>query len=71
MSEIIIPLPNGNTLRCGEGDEHQWGEYVRICDPKGDELFYWDRQEWADESECVMGAIFSAAIKPENPLGTK
>jgi hypothetical protein len=64
-NEIIIDLPWGGTLRCGPGEEHRWGGYVRVCDEKGEELdgCYWDNQEWKEEPELVMGAIFSACIK--------
>ena len=60
--EIIIQLPWGGSLRCGEGDEHRWGGYVCVCDVDGEEIpgCYWDKQEWADEPELVMGAIFGA-----------
>ena len=61
MNEQIIPLPNGRTLRCGPGEAHQWGGYVRVCDIDGNEIAYWDKQEWAEDPECVMGAIFAAA----------
>lgn len=59
--ELQIPLPNGCTLRCGEGTTHQWGGDVRICDPQGKELLYWAADEWGDDPELVVGAIFSAA----------
>lgn len=63
MDEIVLPLPNGGTLRCGSGCRHQWGGYVRICDQQENELFYWCADEVGDEPELVLGAIFSAAIK--------
>lgn len=56
--EIIIPLPDGRTLRCGPGDEYQWGGYLRICDKQGKELLYWHRDEWEREGESVIGAVF-------------
>ncbi len=59
--ELVIALPNTCTLRCGEGTEQQWGGYVRVCDPAGEELLYWDVQEWAEQPENIMGVIFSAA----------
>lgn len=34
--------------------------YVRIVDLDGNELAYWDMQEWVDEPEQVMGAIMGA-----------
>ena len=64
IKEIILPLPSGCTLRCGEGQINTWGGLVRICDPRGNEIVYWDQQEWADESEEVMGAIFNIARMP-------
>lgn len=61
--EAVIPLPNGGTLRCGPDDTYMYGNFVRICDPDGNEILYWDQQEWAEEPVHVMGAIFGAAIK--------
>ena len=61
--EIIIPLPNGNTLRCGEGEENQYGGYVRICDPNEGEILYFDKEEWAEAPEEVMGSIFRVAME--------
>ena len=54
--ELEVPLANGGTLRCGEGDDCQWGGYLRICDPGGNEILYWDRAEWEakGEGECVI-----------------
>lgn len=66
--EKLIPLPNGGSLRCGPGKEHQWGGYVRICDENGKEIVYWDVAEWEEDSESVMGAIFSAAMTPLDEL---
>lgn len=65
--EAIIQLTNGGTLRSGPSDDdadaYAYGGYVRVCDPDGNEILYWDRQEWVDEPVLVMGAIFGAAIK--------
>tara|TARA_Y100000310_G_scaffold345019_1_gene461220 strand:+ start:7229 stop:7720 length:492 start_codon:yes stop_codon:yes gene_type:complete len=62
--ELIIPLINGGTLRCGKGTASQWGDYVRLCDEDGIEIVYWSYREWEDEGESVMGAIFSSALSP-------
>lgn len=35
--------------------------YVRVIDPKGKEIAYWDSLEWEDEPVEVMGAIMGAA----------
>ena len=62
--QIIIPLPNGGTLRCDEGIECAWGSAVRICDSTGNEIVMWDSAEWEATPEEVMGAIFAAAVQP-------
>lgn len=62
MDELIIPLPNGNTLHCGPGQHRMYGDYVRICDSDGEELIYWDQDEWKCDPELVMGAIFNCAV---------
>ena len=62
MKELIIPLPNGKTLRCGPGEKHQYGGYLRICDKQGKELLYWDVNEWEEDGESVIGAVFAAAL---------
>lgn len=59
-NEVIIPLSDGCTLRCGPGDTYAFGGYVRICDKNGHEQNYWTSSEWAEEPELVMGAIFGA-----------
>ena len=62
--EIVIPLPNGGSLRCGPGDAHKHGGYIRICDAEEIEIIYWDKAEWAREPELVMGAVFASALTP-------
>ena len=60
--EIVIPLPNGGSLRCGPGENHEHGGYVRICDVDGIEIIYWDKAEWSETPELVMGAVFTSAL---------
>ena len=38
MKELILPLPNGCSLRCGEGVEYQWVGSLRLCGPDGGKL---------------------------------
>lgn len=68
--ELAFPLPNGGTLRCGEGDDCQWGGHLRICDPGGNEILYWDHAEWEEDGagEGVIGACFAAAMQPLHEL---
>ena len=64
--ELAIPLPNNRTLRCGAGSEYDWGGYVRITDSDGNEIIYWDKDEWEEDPESVMGAIFQYAMEGMN-----
>jgi len=67
-SEIAIPLPNGGTLRCGPGYEHEYGGHIRICDSKGNEIMFWESTEWATDDEGVIGAAFSLSLKSMKEL---
>ena len=60
--EIVIPLPNGGSLRCGPGEIHEHGGYIRICDADEIEIIYWDKAEWSETPELVMGAVFTSAL---------
>jgi len=60
--EIVIPLPNGGSLRCGPGENHEHGGYIRICDADGIEIIYWDKAEWSETPELVIGAVFASAL---------
>jgi hypothetical protein len=59
--EIVISLENGGSLRCGEGQDNQWGGYVRLCDDEGNEMVYWDALEFEEEgcAKSVLGAVFA------------
>lgn len=63
---VVVRLADGWTLRSGVYDQASdaamtSGEYVRLCDPDGDEHLYWDQEEWATDPALVMGAIINAA----------
>lgn len=64
--EVIVKLADGCTLRSGVYDPGApgaltAGEYVRLCDPDGEEIHYWDKEEWSVDPALVMGAIMTAA----------
>lgn len=64
--EVIVKLADGCTLRSGVYDPSARGaltagEYVRLCDPDGEEIHYWDKEEWSVDPALVMGAIMVAA----------
>lgn len=60
MPELHIRLENGATIITG-GEEHAFGAYVTVLAPNGEERAHWDKREWAEDPECVMGAILAAA----------
>lgn len=66
--EVVVTLMSGWTLRSGIYDlEHVnddapvSGEYVRLVDPTGKEILYWDNSEWEADPTLVMGAIINTA----------
>ena len=61
--ELVIPLPNGGKLCCGPWLD-RYGGHVTVRDADGNEIIYWAAEEWAEEPELVMGAIFGAATRP-------
>ena len=56
--EVVVHLLHGYTVR-SSSEEHLSGDYVRLCDPDGHELVYWDWTEWRDEPQLVMGAFIA------------
>ena len=64
---ITIPLPHGGQLRCEAGIDCMWGGSVHIDDPEGNEIIMWSSEEWGEDPETVMGAIFKMAVsQPRN-----
>jgi len=59
--EIKIPIAGGKQfLIFPSVKQNPKGvDYVRFEDENGNELLYYDQQEWADEPELVMGAIMA------------
>lgn len=62
--EVVVQLANGFSLRSGAYEASSGflsGEYVRLCNPEGEEVLYWDQDEWTHDPALVMGAIINAA----------
>lgn len=38
-------------------------DYIRVCDPDGGEIAYWDIQELRDDPALVLGALVGAVIR--------
>lgn len=57
-AECIVPLANGRAIHTPAFPEEC--DYVRIVE-NGKELAYWTSTEWAEDPECVMGAIIGCA----------
>jgi len=60
MEEVIVRLADGCTL-CSGSENRIAGDYVRLCDPDGEEIAYWDHLEWQEDPILVMGAIIQSA----------
>lgn len=61
-NEVVVELADGHTLRSGCSTlDFTSGEWVRLCDPEGNELLYWHNDEWETDPILVMGAIINAA----------
>lgn len=63
-TEVVIRTENGMQLRA-DGEDETGTSYVRVCDANGEEIAYWNRDEWQEEPEFVMGAIIGALVAPE------
>jgi len=59
-NECVVTLENGLSLVGQSANANAAGtEYVRFVTPDGYEVAYWDNAEWAEDPECVMGAILA------------
>lgn len=61
--EVALVAHTGFQLRYSATDEEC--DYVRVCDPLGRELMYWNQDEWRDDPAVVMGAILGALVRGE------
>lgn len=66
--EVVLDMPNGMQLHA-DGEDATGTSYVRVCDPEGVEVMYWNAEEWGEAPEEVMGAIIGAlcAIEAGDP----
>jgi len=62
--EVAVPLLNGCIIVSGwidkdDPDARLAGQYLRLEDPNGDELLYYEYSEWMDAPECyeAIGAF--------------
>lgn len=62
--DTILELKNGTTIR-SNSKEYTAGDFVSIHDQDGNEVAYWDAQEWKDEPVQVMGAILLRALRED------
>lgn len=60
--ECVIELANGGSIRCPAHPMEC--DYVRVCDRDGEEIAYWNVDEWVEEPTEVMGAIMGCAFMP-------
>jgi hypothetical protein len=58
MDEHKLVLANGLSIVCPAHPNPC--SYVRVCKMNGDDVGYWDSEEWKDDPQGVMGAILGA-----------
>lgn len=59
--EAMLVAHTGFQLRYSA--ETELCEYVRVCDPLGREIVYWNSDEWAEDPQLVMGALLGALVR--------
>lgn len=65
-TEAYIVMPSGMVLVFESPELSPKGtDYVRILDPLGGELYYWDSAEWEEDPELVMGVICHSLMSLE------
>ena len=69
QDEIKIPVAKDQYL-CFQSSlaNEQGTEYVRFEDKNGREILYYDKEEWAQDPEEVMGAIMSCILNGADKL---
>jgi hypothetical protein len=61
LEEIAVKTQAGEYLVFPSYAQNPQGvDYVRFIDKQGNELAYWNSDEWAEDPELVMGAIMGA-----------
>lgn len=66
-AETVVRLANSLTLRSNSAERHA-GDYVRLCDDAGTELFRWESSQWEASPVEVMADIMVAAAKTDRSL---
>lgn len=67
-NESKVSIANGQSLIFPSYDKNKNGvDYVRFEDANGKEVLYYDKQEWIDEPELVMGCIMAAIQNGAEP----
>ena len=58
--EVKIPTVEGEYLCFESYEANTKGcSYVRFVNERGEEIAYWDHEEWSAEPQLVMGAIMA------------
>lgn len=62
--DLQISFPNGESLRFDSVENNPNGvSFVRFYDNEGDEVVGWSCDEWGEDPEGVMGAIFGKLVE--------
>lgn len=58
--EVVLTIAGTGMQLVAEGEDAGGTTYVRVCDPHGYEVAYWNEDEWREAPSEVMGAVIGA-----------
>lgn len=64
---VLLVLDNGVRIESKPLTGDIAGDYILIADADGNEIGYWNYEEWRDDPIVVMGAILIAAARGRAP----
>lgn len=64
---VLLVLDNGVRIESKPMTGDLPGDYILVADADGNEIGYWNYEEWGDDPIGVMGAILCAAARGRVP----
>jgi len=61
--ELVFQMPVGGGYLVFGCDATFGVDHVRVVNDDGDELVYWDADEWGEDPQSVMAAILGALME--------
>ena len=61
IPDTVLELTNGVKI-VSNGEDYITGAWVQVLNKDGNEIGYWQCNEWEEDAELVMGAILRCAL---------